>query len=55
MEKLTELCEDTSGKLGRELKGQEIAFLKWVYEKHMLEVNAKKPEPLERNCGRTSG
>lgn len=31
------MYEVTRGKLKRDLKEEEIEFLKWVYEKHVLE------------------
>ena len=33
-----EMYEETKKKLDRELKQQEIDFLKWVYEKHKQET-----------------
>lgn len=33
-----EMYEMTKKKLDRELKQQEIEFLKWVYEKHKQEI-----------------
>ncbi|WP_211320624.1 hypothetical protein [Pseudogracilibacillus auburnensis] len=36
-----EMYEMTKKKLDRELKQQEIDFLKWVYEKHKKEEELK--------------
>lgn len=34
MESFLEVCEDTKGKLGRQLHEQEKEFLQWMYEKY---------------------
>lgn len=47
MKSWSELCEVTRKQLNRELKEEEEDFLKWVYDKHVLETAQSSQEPTK--------
>jgi len=48
MNSFEDLCTDMIEELGRQLKENEVEFLKWIYQRHLEELEIEKRSNQEK-------